>query len=110
MRFTANAHTITSLFVAFAVFVSGVHGKDLAIPITEPGVTQKQADDSQATAKIAHDLHHHSDNSIKIQHADGHQADNRSLRLLHQRKTQPLGNRIADRLRVWWQLNTLHVS
>lgn len=81
--------TFASLLIAVAVLVSGTHAKDIA-SLTSPSAiteTKKTDDTSQHIVKIAPELHHHSDNSAKVQSAnDGHQADHRSLRLHEHKK------------------------
>jgi len=105
-----TSQTCTSALLALAVFVSGVHSKDLAAPLLDETATlQKRIDDTHQVAKIATDMHH-SDTSIKIQTSgDGQQADTRTLRLLHHRK-HALSNHVADRLWLWWRLNSLHLT
>ncbi|HVI69691.1 MAG TPA: hypothetical protein VM581_04525 [Magnetospirillaceae bacterium] len=103
--------TCTSLLLVLAVFMSGIHSKDLAVPFAATFDAQKKIDDTHQSVKIAHDLHHHGDNAVKV-HApgDGHQTDTRSLRLLHRHKASVFSNRLADRLRLWWHLTSLNVS
>ena len=84
--------TIACLLIATAMLVSGTHAKDFASVTSSHAISdsQKTDDASQHAAKIAPELHHHSDNSAKIQSAnDGHQADHRSLRLhAHKKETR----------------------
>jgi hypothetical protein len=80
--------TFTCVLIAAAVLVSGTHAKDLA-SLTSPNAISdtKKTEDTAQHVKIVPDLHHHSDNSAKIQIAnDGHQADHRSLRLHEHKK------------------------
>jgi hypothetical protein len=95
--------TLACLLIAAAVLVSGTHAKDLA-SLTSPNAiadTHKTDDAAQHIVKIAPELHHHSDNSAKVQIAnDGQQADHRSLRL-HEHKKETRG-RLATRLRGLW--------
>jgi hypothetical protein len=81
--------TFTCLLIAAAVLVSGTHAKDFASLTSQGAFSEsKKADDtSQHMVKVTPDLHHHSDNSVKVQSAnDGHQADHRSLRLHEHKK------------------------
>lgn len=112
MPHTKAVQTFTSALLALAVFLSGIHGKDVALPlIGHMAAAQKRLDDTPQPIKITADLHHHSETSVKIQpHGDGQQADSRSLRLLHHRKFHFAGNRLADRLWMWWRLNSLHLT
>lgn len=95
-----TAFAFTAVVLALAVFLNGVHGKD----VVSAGRYEiaKRADDA-VPHKVLGELHHHSDNSVKIQHSDGHQADNRSLRLLHHRKHHIFSQKMADRIRNLWQ-------
>ncbi len=98
-----NTQTTISILLALAVVMSGIHSKDIAVPLT--GDTLKKADDTQQVVKITPELHHHNDSAVKIHPTgDGYQTDTRSLRLLHRHKTQPINHRLSDRLRNWLQL------
>lgn len=87
------------------VLLSGVRAKELMGALPNSGDAQKSFESSHV-AKIASDLHHHSDTSLKIQSGDGHQSDTRSLRLLseHSKKSLQRG-KLADKFRDWWRSN-----
>ena len=117
MRATALSPSVTlaSLLIAVAVAVSGTHAKDIAtvaLPTLWQEAKQKAEETGQHAVKAASDLHHHSDSSAKVSHnsGDGHQADTRSLRLLHHKKAAMIHNRLSDRLRLWWQLTALQLT
>jgi hypothetical protein len=107
MRATAPSPStaLVSLLIVAAVGLSGVHAKDITT-VTSPTLMheakQKSEETGQYAVKAVSDLHHHSDTSAKVQHAsgDGHQADTRSLRLLHHKKTAPVHGRLSDRQRL----------
>jgi hypothetical protein len=103
--------TVASLLIALAVVISGTHAKDFAT-VTLLSDTKKVDDFGSHIVKIAGELHNHVDKIAKVQpSADtGSQADTRSLRLLHDKKEATLRGRITDRLRLWWQLNTLYLG
>ncbi len=111
--FTAAQNTLACLLIAAAVLVSGTHAKEFTL-VTLPNLwadAKKVDETGQHMVKVATELHHHSDASAKIQSGDGHQADTRSLRLLHEhKKSRAFSAKLGDRLLAWWQLNTLMVS
>ena len=101
-----NSLAVTIL--ALAVFLSGIHSKDLIVPVAQNVEGLKKADDTHH--KISAELHHHNESSLKVQHtSDGHQADTRSLRLLHHRKTAQ-GHRLNNRLWQWWRQSSLNLT
>lgn len=114
MRTTQTTTIFASLLIALAVVLSGTHAKDLAT-LSLPAWwsdTKKQIDDStHQVVKVAADLHNHVDKTVKVQSLDNtsHQADSRSLRLLHHKK-DVLSTKLSDRLRLWWQMSALYLS
>lgn len=110
---TATTITITTscLLIAGAVLLSGLRAKEFvsAIPSAHLDAGHHATDDSTRTAKVTPELHHHSDTTLKVQIAsDGHQADTRSLRLLHEHKKERV--RVANRHRHWWQFAFVQYS
>ena len=112
MRTTHTTNALASLLLVTAVALSGTHAKDI-VTVTSPTLWQEakqKADDSGHHAvKAVSDLHNHVDKA-KVQHGDGHQADTRSLRLLHNKKAAMMHNRLSDRVRMWWTLTSLQFT
>lgn len=111
---TAVTTSAICLVLAAAVLISGARAKDLAA-MSLPALwldAKKQTDDAGAhIVKLVSDLHDHTDKSLKVQPGDNQMADSRSLRLFGEhKKTLAQRNKVAERLRLWWELKTLHLG
>lgn len=87
------------LFIAGTVVLASVHAGQLAGAIGHYGDTDKKITHEDAAAKVARELHHHSDKSGAqlIKDVGDHQyVDNRSLRAARDKKDS-LRNRLAGR-------------
>lgn len=87
------------LFIAATVVLASLHAGQLAGAIGHYGDSDKKITHEDAAAKIARDLHHHSDKSGAqlIKDVSDHQyIDNRSLRAGRDKK-ESLRSRLAER-------------